>query len=266
MEWQRYTRRAKMLTLTGLRTLAASVVALGVVVLARPTTVCAGILGLPTDSLRYELSHDSSTGDVARIDFSLEWLAPIDSLTDTIINVGVEISYDIDSLTFTGWWYDTTNWNPVASFIQTPTPGKIIMVLQGDFVPTPSTLTNFAHFTFTPIYPGALNTNSIAFTTDVGDNEITFINIGGKWSPKSSLFDPCCLIAGDANGDGALDISDVSFLIARIFNSGPAPTCCGAADINSDGSVNISDVSASIARIFAGGRPPACGPAGIGCQ
>jgi len=246
--------------------LAASVVALGVVVLARPTTVCAGILGLPTDSLRYELSHDSSTGDVARIDFSLEWLAPIDSLTDTIINVGIEISYDIDSLTFTGWWYDTTNWNPVASFIQTPTPGKIIMVLQGDFVPTPSTLTNFAHFTFTPIYPGTLNTNSIAFTTDAGDNEITFISIGGKWSPKSSLFDPCCLIAGDANGDGALDISDVSFLIGRIFNSGPAPTCCGTADINSDGSVNIADVTRTINRIFTQSGIPRCGPAGIGCN
>ena len=73
---------------------------------------------------------------------------------------------------------------------------------------------------------------------------------------------PACASCGDANSDNSIDISDVVFLIARIFSGGGAPGDCnyvnGKGDANGDGSVDISDVVYLIARIFSGGNPPHC--------
>lgn len=72
-------------------------------------------------------------------------------------------------------------------------------------------------------------------------------------------------VAGDANGDGSVNIADVTFLIARIFAAGAAASCCREADADGSGSVNIADITYLIARIFAGGAAPVCGPIGMGC-
>ncbi len=73
----------------------------------------------------------------------------------------------------------------------------------------------------------------------------------------------CCDTPGDANNDQSANIGDVTFLIARIFSAGPAPSCADEADANSDGSVNIGDVTYMIARIFSGGPAPVCGASGM---
>jgi plastocyanin len=73
---------------------------------------------------------------------------------------------------------------------------------------------------------------------------------------------PPCTTCGDANGDGAVDISDVVFLISHIFSGGVAPGDCnytkGKGDANGDGGVDISDAVYLISRIFSGGLPPHC--------
>lgn len=71
--------------------------------------------------------------------------------------------------------------------------------------------------------------------------------------------DLCCLTAGDANNDITVNISDVTFLIARIFAGGAAPVCQDQADANGSDNVKIADVTYLIARIFAGGQAPVCG-------
>jgi hypothetical protein len=63
-------------------------------------------------------------------------------------------------------------------------------------------------------------------------------------------------VCGDANGDCGVDISDVVFLIARIFSGGQAPNPPAAGDANCDNSVDISDVVYLVANIFSGGAPP----------
>ncbi len=73
--------------------------------------------------------------------------------------------------------------------------------------------------------------------------------------------DACCVVAGDVDNSGSMNIADVSFMIDRIFNGGPAPVCCGSADLNLDNSLNIGDVTFLIARIFSGGPAPQCGMA-----
>lgn len=66
-------------------------------------------------------------------------------------------------------------------------------------------------------------------------------------------------LCGDANGDGAVDISDAVYLIAYIFSGGPAPSPLLAGDANCDGAIDISDAVYLIAYIFSGGPAPCAG-------
>jgi hypothetical protein len=75
----------------------------------------------------------------------------------------------------------------------------------------------------------------------------------------------CCQNDGDADGNDAITIADATYLIARIFSGGPAPTCCGEGDSDGNGTLTIGDVTYLINRIFGGGSAPVCGPAGMGC-
>ncbi|MCX6831230.1 MAG: DUF6055 domain-containing protein [candidate division Zixibacteria bacterium] len=66
---------------------------------------------------------------------------------------------------------------------------------------------------------------------------------------------------GDADNSGAIDISDVVYLIAFIFSGGPAPVPVAAAgDADCSGTVDISDAVFLIAYIFSGGPQPPCSP------
>lgn len=76
----------------------------------------------------------------------------------------------------------------------------------------------------------------------------------------------CCVVAGDADGSGAINIGDVTYLITYIFGGGLPPGCCEEGDADGSGSINIGDVTYLIARIFSGGPAPVCGPAGMTCS
>ena len=51
-------------------------------------------------------------------------------------------------------------------------------------------------------------------------------------------------ILGDVNGDGEVDIADVTMLISIVLKKSPVDLA--VADMNNDGSINISDVTALI--------------------
>ena len=57
--------------------------------------------------------------------------------------------------------------------------------------------------------------------------------------------------AGDVNHDGAVNITDVTLLIARVLNEASGSICETCADINGDNAVNITDVTLLIARVMA---------------
>ena len=59
---------------------------------------------------------------------------------------------------------------------------------------------------------------------------------------------------GDADHSGAIDISDVVFLIAYIFGGGAAPYSTTMADADCSGSINISDAVTLISYIFSEGH------------
>ncbi len=94
------------------------------------------------------------------------------------------------------------------------------------------------------------------FTVAVADNEpiprCDTVDITMKITDPP----PPPYICGDANGDKAIDISDVVFLIQYIFAGGPAPSPLAAGDANCDLFVDISDAVYLIAYIFASGPNP----------
>jgi hypothetical protein len=66
-------------------------------------------------------------------------------------------------------------------------------------------------------------------------------------------------LRGDANGDRAINISDVVYLINYLFVGGSVPQPWQAGDVNCDGMINASDVVYLINYLFIGGPPP-CEP------
>jgi len=63
---------------------------------------------------------------------------------------------------------------------------------------------------------------------------------------------------GDTNGDGAINILDITYLINYLYRGGPAPDPLGKADVNSDGTVNILDITYLINYLYKGGPAPDC--------
>lgn len=65
-------------------------------------------------------------------------------------------------------------------------------------------------------------------------------------------------VCGDANGDEAVNILDITFLIAYLYQGGPAPDPYDAGDANGDGTINILDITYLIAYLYQGGPDPIC--------
>ena len=70
----------------------------------------------------------------------------------------------------------------------------------------------------------------------------------------------CGFYAGDANGDGQIDVSDVFYLINALFAGGPSPI--RDSDVNGDHVTDVADVFSLINYLFASGRAPVCVPPG----
>lgn len=72
-------------------------------------------------------------------------------------------------------------------------------------------------------------------------------------------------VRGDANIDGAIDVSDALTQLASLFVPGtPALPCADAADTNDDGQTDVSDVIATLSYLFVPGSPPPPAPDACG--
>jgi hypothetical protein len=66
-------------------------------------------------------------------------------------------------------------------------------------------------------------------------------------------------LCGDTDGSwDSVNISDLTYLVAYIFQGGPPPVTMGAADVNSSGQVDISDLTYIVDYMFHGGAAPNC--------
>ena len=68
---------------------------------------------------------------------------------------------------------------------------------------------------------------------------------------------PCCATPGDANHDGKVDISDLTYYVDFMFSGGTGPICTEEFDVDSSCSLDISDLTYFISFMFSGGSVPA---------
>lgn len=64
-------------------------------------------------------------------------------------------------------------------------------------------------------------------------------------------------VRGDANADGAFDLSDPVFVLGYLFLGASRPQCLDACDANDDGALEITDAIQALSFLFLGGPPPA---------
>lgn len=90
------------------------------------------------------------------------------------------------------------------------------------------------------------------FVLKSGDTTVPWFSPG-----KVIIGDPdCCLLRGDMDSDGSVNISDMTYLVGFLFSSGLGPVCEAHADVNADGSTNITDMTYLVAYLFSGGSGP----------
>ena len=77
----------------------------------------------------------------------------------------------------------------------------------------------------------------------------------GFWQNFSNS---CCVKEGDCNHSNSVNIVDVTFLVARLFQGGPVPFCLEEADVTDSGTVNIVDLTTLVAFLFTGGSVGVC--------
>lgn len=72
-------------------------------------------------------------------------------------------------------------------------------------------------------------------------------------------------LCGDANGNGKVDLIDISYIINALYRGGPAPISWDAVDVDNSGKCNLRDVSYLITYLYRNGLDPVCpddGPSG----
>jgi hypothetical protein len=112
-------------------------------------------------------------------------------------------------------------------------------------------------------YYRTFNVNSEDYTFNLvlsqGDNQHQSVDVTGiskdiyleitsttnKYT-VADITDQYALPAGDVNGDGEVNITDLSVIIDIILGGNPGPDTWARADVNSDGEVNITDLSVLI--------------------
>jgi hypothetical protein len=59
-------------------------------------------------------------------------------------------------------------------------------------------------------------------------------------------------LRGDLDHDGNLNISDLTYFVAYLFQGAPDPPCPEEADINGDGEINVQDLTCLVDFLFRG--------------
>jgi len=78
-------------------------------------------------------------------------------------------------------------------------------------------------------------------------------------SNSDGIGDACDFICGDADGSGAINILDGTYLINYLYRDGPPPVPLDeAGDVDGGGSINILDVTYLINYLYRGGPAPVC--------
>ncbi len=93
---------------------------------------------------------------------------------------------------------------------------------------------------------------------DICDNCPEHYNPGQEDSNGNDVGDLCDYICGDIDGNPAINILDIVYVINYKYKGGPAPDPLESADVNHDFSVNILDIVYLINFKYKAGQEPEC--------
>jgi surface protein len=80
----------------------------------------------------------------------------------------------------------------------------------------------------------------------------TYAHIDGGTSNPGYFTEKSAFILGDVNGDGMVNIADVTALITKVLRGNTSVSDCPAGDLNGDGTLNIADVTSLITKVLRG--------------
>ncbi|MEM7166233.1 MAG: hypothetical protein AAF581_12255 [Planctomycetota bacterium] len=109
----------------------------------------------------------------------------------------------------------------------------------------------------TPVeFSGAVGDPAVAIIVSVNGGSQAPLNVAGSITGIAVVGD--LFIRGDANDDGAVDVSDVVYLAKALFGVGPALACDNAGDTNDNDMLDaIEDPMFLLMYLFQGGVAPA---------
>jgi len=68
----------------------------------------------------------------------------------------------------------------------------------------------------------------------------------------------CCNFPGDANNNGQLQPTDVTYIINFLYKGQSRPPCRGEGDADGNGAINALDITRIINKLYKGGAAPIC--------
>ena len=71
--------------------------------------------------------------------------------------------------------------------------------------------------------------------------------------------DACCQVRGNADGQSGINVADLSYLVAYLFDDGLAPPCYEEGNADGEGGINVADLTYLVDYLFFDGpAPPPC--------
>ncbi len=89
--------------------------------------------------------------------------------------------------------------------------------------------------------------NNVTVTNDEGTTTIALAEVQDMYFSNEA---GTTFTRGDVNGDGTVNITDVTLLISAVLSSDYSAIIEQAADMNGDGAVNITDVTLLISSVM----------------
>lgn len=192
----------------------------------------------------------------------------IDANPTQICTVWVNLSEEFDPVEAGAFkiTYDETMLLPQKVFLHEDYANNTMLL--GSIFPSDSILVDFGVLNGEFTGPGAIIGLQIYVHDAVGEAHLRFTRsvvkddqaVGYSHGTIGSdiLIETIC---GDVNGSNSIDIDDVVYTIAYVFQGGPAPDPVESGDVNCSGGVDIDDIVYLITYVFQGGDAP-CDPDG----